>query len=213
MTRQVIMVFFGEARWEDKSEENGAHGDFKPHESPATMTIPLIVLAGLAVFGGLIQLPGFGWLPERSQHQLEHWTEPVIEFAEAGIEGSWALDHQELLIAIAVASGLIGIALAWLVYQRKRIKAVEPEILEEAWRYDATVAAFMGGPGRKAFEAVAWFDKNVIDGAVHGVARLVGGAGAEIRKGQTGNVRNYAGIVGVGVVLLLAWFVVGRGVL
>ncbi len=149
MTRQVIMVFFGEARWEDKSEENGAHGDLKPHESPATMTIPLIVLAGLAVFGGLIQLPGFGWLPERSQHQLEHWTEPVIEFAEAGIEGSWALAHQELLIAIAVASGLIGIALAWLVYQRKRIKAVEPEILEEAWRYDATVAASWAAPAAR----------------------------------------------------------------
>jgi NADH-quinone oxidoreductase subunit L len=71
----------------------------------------------------------------------------------------------------------------------------------------------MGGPGRKAFEAIAWFDKNVIDGAVHGVAKLVGGAGGELRKGQTGNVRNYAGIVGVGVVLLLAWFVIGRGVL
>jgi len=213
MTRQVIMVFFGEARWEDRSEENGAHGDFEPHESPLTMTIPLMVLAGLTIVGGFIQLPSFGWIPDRAEHQLEHWTEPVIGFAEAGIEGSWALDHQELLIAIAVASGLIGITLAWLVYQRKRIKAVEPEILEEAWRYDEAVSAFMGGPGRKSFEAVAWFDKNVIDGAVHGVARLVGGAGSEIRKGQTGNVRNYAGIVGVGVVLLLAWFVVGRGVL
>jgi NADH-quinone oxidoreductase subunit L len=69
----------------------------------------------------------------------------------------------------------------------------------------------MGGPGRKMFEAVAWFDRNVIDGAVNGAARAVGGTATKMRTVQTGNVRNYAGIVGVGVVLLLAWFVIARG--
>jgi len=209
----VIMVFFGEARWEDRSEENGAHGDLKPHESPLTMTIPLVVLAGLTIFGGLIQLPSFGWIPDGTEHQLEHWTEPVLEFAEAGIEGSWALGHQELLIVIAVASGLLGIVLAWLVYSRKRLKALEPKILADAWNYDSTVSAFMGGPGRKAFDAIAWFDKHVIDGAVNGAAKVVTSSAGQIRKGQTGNVRNYAAIIGLGVVLLMAWFVIGRGVL
>ncbi len=213
MTRQVIMVFFGEAKWESKAEEHGAHGEFKPHESPAIMTIPLIVLAGLSIVGGLIQLPSFGWTPDRLPHQLENWTEPVIEFAEADIAGTWADGHKSILILIAVLSGLIGIVLAWLVYQRKQIKAIEPKLLEEGWKYDSTVSAFMGGPGRKAFEAIAWFDQHVIDGAVTGVAKLVGGAGQEIRKGQTGNVRNYAAMVGLGVVLLLGWFVIGRGML
>ncbi len=213
MTRQVIMVFFGEAKWESHAEEHGAHGEFKPHESPPIMLIPLVVLAGLAIVGGLIQLPSFGWVPSGAQHQLENWTEPVIEFAEADIAGTWADGHKLILIGIAVASGLIGIALAWLVYQRKRFRPVEPQLLEEGWKYDQTVSAFMGGPGRKAFEAVAWFDSAVVDGAVHGVARLVRGSAGEIRKAQTGNVRNYAGIVGVGVVLLLAWFVIFRGVM
>ncbi len=71
----------------------------------------------------------------------------------------------------------------------------------------------MGGPGRKAFEAMAWFDAKVVDGAVNGAAKVVGGVGQGVRKVQTGNVRNYAGIVGIGVVLLLVWFVIGRGVL
>jgi NADH-quinone oxidoreductase subunit L len=71
----------------------------------------------------------------------------------------------------------------------------------------------MGGPGRKAFEAVAWFDKNVVDGVVNGAAKAVAVTAGQVRKGQTGNVRNYASILGVGVVLLLAWFVIGRGVL
>ncbi len=71
----------------------------------------------------------------------------------------------------------------------------------------------MGGPGRKLFDAIAWFDKNVVDGAVNGAAKVVALTAGQVRRGQTGNVRNYASIVGVGVVLLLAWFVVGRGVL
>jgi NADH-quinone oxidoreductase subunit L len=213
MTRQVIMVFFGEARWESKAEEHGARGEFEPHESPAIMTVPLVVLAGLTIVGGLIQLPTFGWIPGRAQHQLEHWTEPVLEAAEREIAGTWAFGHQSLLIAIAVASSLVGIGLAWLVYQRKKIKAVEPLVMAEGWYYDQTVSAFMGGPGRKMFDAVAWFDKNVVDGAVNGVAKLVGAAAGEARKTQTGNVRNYAGILGVGVVLLLAWFVIGIGLL
>ena len=45
MTRQVIMVFFGKAHWEDHAEEHGAHGEFKPHESPWVMLFPLVVLA------------------------------------------------------------------------------------------------------------------------------------------------------------------------
>ena len=52
MTRQVIMVFFGEAHWKDRADEHGAHGEIKPHESPWIMLFPLVVLAVLAVVGG-----------------------------------------------------------------------------------------------------------------------------------------------------------------
>jgi NADH-quinone oxidoreductase subunit L len=69
----------------------------------------------------------------------------------------------------------------------------------------------MGGPGRGAFDAVAWYDANIIDGAVNGVGRLVRGTAQRIRTVQSGNVRNYAAAIGVGVVLLLGWFVVVRG--
>jgi NADH-quinone oxidoreductase subunit L len=99
------------------------------------------------------------------------------------------------------------------VYAKHKAKAVEPQLLADGYRYDATVSAFMGGPGRKLFEAIAWFDEAVIDGAVNGSARAVRGAARQIRKGQTGNMRNYAGILGIGAVLLLAWFVLARGVL
>ena len=99
------------------------------------------------------------------------------------------------------------------MYAKHKAKPFEPQLLEQGWRYDQTVSAFMGGPGRAAFDGVAWFDAKVIDGAVDGTAGLVRGAGGQIRKAQTGNIRNYAAIVSVGVVLLLSWFVIVRGIL
>ena len=213
MTRQVIMVFFGEARWESHAEEEGAHGEFKPHESPGIMLFPLVVLSVLSVFGGIIQLPSFGIIPDGLRHRLEDWLHPVVAPGEAVIKGTSAYDAKVWLAVLAIACAVLGIALAVMVYAKKRLKAVEPQLLADGWRYDAAVSGFMGGPGRRAFDAIAWFDAKVVDGAVNGVAGLVRGTSGAVRRVQTGNMRNYAGIVGVGVVLMLVWFVVLRGVL
>ncbi|MGZ4805283.1 MAG: NADH-quinone oxidoreductase subunit L, partial [Ilumatobacteraceae bacterium] len=199
MTRQVIMVFYGEARWHDRHEEQGAHGDFEPHESPAIMLLPLVVLAGLSIVGGAINLP-FSHTTER----LATWLEPVV-----GVHDSNTAKIPLAVVAAAIA--LIGIAASVMVYAKHKRKPIEPVLLAEGWYYDAAVSKFMGGPGREAFDAVAWYDANVIDGAVNGIGRLVRGTGQRIRTVQSGNVRNYAAAIGVGVVLLLAWFVVVRG--
>ncbi len=82
----MILVFFGKARWEDHAEEHGAHGEFKPHESPPVMLLPLVVLAGLSIIGGMLQLPHVSWLPDAWTGKLEQWLEPVVEFGEANIE-------------------------------------------------------------------------------------------------------------------------------
>jgi NADH-quinone oxidoreductase subunit L len=166
------------------------------------------VLAVLSLVGGGIELPF-----NDATHRLEHWLEPVVEFGEVDIEGTWADDNMYLLLGIAVVVALVGIGLAWLVYQKRRVKAVEPAILANAWYYDHAVTEFMGGPGLESFEATAWFDANVIDGAVNGTGRGVRDAAGWLRKGQNGFVRAYAGIIGVGVVVLLAWFIVGRAIL
>jgi NADH-quinone oxidoreductase subunit L len=225
MTRQVAMVFFGDARWRDAGDEahapatsgarsgasSGAHGDFKPHESPPVMLVPLVVLAGLSLVGGVIQLPAVSWLPDSITHRLEHWLEPVIEFGEASIDGTWAEDNMTLLMVIATVAALVGIVAAWLVYDRKRVRPIEPAVLANGWYYDRAVSDFMGGPGRDGFEATAWFDANVVDGAVNGTGTGVRTVAGELRKGQSGFLRAYAAIIGVGVVLLLGWFVVARG--
>jgi len=205
MTRQVVMVFFSDARWESHAEEHGAHGDFKPHESPALMVLPLIVLAGLSLVGGALSLPFKG------AKNLERWLDPVVEGAQHTVSSS-AENIKWVLAGIAVVGAVVGIAGAYLVYEKKRVKAVEPAILANAWNYDQGVSAFMGGPGRKAFDDLAWVDKNVVDGAVNGTAFGVRSLGGLLRKTQTGFVRNYALGIGVGVVALLGWFLI-RGVI
>ena len=208
MTRQVIMVFYGQAKWNDHADEHGAHGDFEPHESPRIMLLPLVVLAGLSIVGGALQLPF-----SSSLHFLEKWLEPVVEFGEADISGTWGYDNKYLLLAVAVVVAATGIALSYLVYSKKKVSAVEPTVLEQGWYYDRAVSTFMGGPGRKGFDAISWFDAKVVDGAVNGVGKLVRGSAGGVRKIQTGFVRQYAAAIGMAIVVLLAWFVVIRGIL
>ena len=211
MTRQVIMVFFGEARWQDKAAEHGAHGDAKPHESPWVMLGPLVVLAVLSTVGGFIQMPF-----SESTQRLGAWLHPVVEPAEgigeAQIDGTWADDHIFLLAVIALTVAIAGIIAAYLVYQRQRVQAVEPAILANAWYYDQAVTEFTGGPGREAFEATAWFDANVVDGVAKGTARTVQGVASGVRRTQNGYVRASAGVISIGVALVLAWLVVFRGI-
>ena len=207
MTRQVIMVFFGEARWNDHSEENGAHGDHTPHESPWTMVTPLVILAGLSIVGGAMQLPF-----SKSTHFLEHWLEPVIHHSEVSISDTWAYSNKWLLLVVAILIAVAGVVASIAVYAKGKFKAIEPKILADAWRYDSAVSAIVGGPGRAAFGGVAAFDAKIVDGAVNGIGTEVRAASGLLRKVQTGLVRSYAFVIGLGAVVLLAWFLL-RGIL
>ena len=207
MTRQVIMVFFGEARWNDHAEENGAHGDHTPHESPWTMVTPLVVLAGLSIVGGAMQLPF-----SKSTHFLEHWLEPVVHHSEVSIADTWAYSNKWLLLVVAILIAVSGVVAAIAVYSKGKFKIIEPKILADAWRYDSAVSAIVGGPGRAAFGGVAAFDAKIVDGAVNGIGTEVRAASGLLRKIQNGLVRSYAFVIGLGAVVLLAWFLL-RGIL
>ena len=206
MTRQVIMVFYGEAKWKDHAHDHGAHGDFEPHESPKIMLFPLIVLSVLSVIGGAMQLPF-----TKKLHFLEHWLAPVVEESEADIHHTWAYENKYVLLMVAVLIAATGIAAAFAVYAKKKAKAIEPRVLEQAWFYDAGAAKLIGGPGRAAFNAVAWADTHIVDGAVNGTATLVRNVAGQVRKSQSGFTRLYAALMAVGAVALLAWFLY-RGV-
>ncbi len=229
MSRQVFLVFFGKARWDEArpapdavapapvavgaavntlDDAGAGHphatAPHPPHESTWLMTVPLIVLSIGGLFGGLLNLP----FTDNLQF-LSRWLEPVVGEAEHQLQLSGAAQWAFAIISSIVAIG--GIGLAYLVYERHRLKAVEPEILAHGWYYDEAVSAFMGGPGYEAFDDVLWVDEHVVDGAVNGIGKASTAGGRMLRVLQSGYIRNYALGIGIGAVLLLGWFV-SRGV-
>ncbi|MDQ3757001.1 MAG: NADH-quinone oxidoreductase subunit L [Actinomycetota bacterium] len=195
MTRQVILVFFGKGRWDE------AH--VRPHESPWTMWLPLVVLAGLSIVGGALNLPTQGWL------LLDEWLEPVIgaHHAAAVTSGEkWALAMTVLITSV------VGLLLARALWLRRTDRpSLEPSALRNAWGVDSLFAFLFGTGGRLVAAGSAAFDKQVVDGSVNGVGSLVRLGGGYLRRVQTGYVRNYAlGIAG-GTVLLLGWALVRMG--
>ncbi len=102
MFRLMFLTFFKEFRG---TEEQKHH----LHESPALITIPLIVLAILATIGGLISLPGNSW--------LNHYLAPL--FAQASHEEHTLGSTEYMLMAIAVVGGLVGIGIAYAKYISK----------------------------------------------------------------------------------------------
>jgi NADH-quinone oxidoreductase subunit L len=173
---------------------------FQPHESPWTMTVPLVVLAVLAAVGGFLNIP-FG-----DFHFLDDWLEPVFALGSPA-ELDHGVGYTIVFLALSTVVALAGIAVAALVYLKNRIewRRVEPEPLQQALYIDSSVAAFMGGPGYQLAEGAATFDRVIIDGAVNGVGRVSRWSGARARAAQAGYLRVYAAMVGIGSVLLFGY--------
>lgn len=175
-----------------------------PHESPPTMTIPLIVLASGALLGGLFDLPASDKL-----QFLNHWLEPSLP-GEVPLHLStltkWWLE------IVAVVLVVIGIAVASAIYlgmKRERQRRYEPEILANSWYYDIAVSDFIAGPGMAFFTWVTdWFDRYVIDGAVNGVGWIARMVGQGVRRWQTGYVRSYGLTIAAAVIVLIAFVLV-----
>ena len=227
MTRQIQLVFFGEPRY-GKVDEHGGHaegeghteeagqltepepvahgGPVRPHESPLTMTIPLVILAVLSVGGWVINSPIL------LDYPLEHWLEPVVEAGRPLHLTGVATSTKIVFSLLAVTAGALGIAAGLRVWRRGPDQPrFEPRILRRGFGYDQILAALFGGAGRRAADAAAYVvDARIIDGAVDGVATVVRRGGGQLRRLQTGYVRNYALGITTGTVLLLA-YVASRG--
>ena len=188
MTRMVAMTFFGKARWED---------DVHPHESPKVMTIPLIILAIGATFGGL-SLVYWG--------NIETWLEPVtgIETIELAVP-AWVFELTTLVLVI------IGAVIGWMTYARREVPVEVPRgsWLTRAARKDlygdAVNDVLVVQPTFYASRWLVWFDNKGVDGFVNGSAAFIGGLSGRMRRYQTGFVRSYAlSMVGGAVLVVLA---------
>jgi NADH-quinone oxidoreductase subunit L len=176
MTRLFFMTFHGERRWTE---------DVHPHESSLIMTVPLMVLAvGSALLGLVLGPTG----------KIQDWLAPVVGDP---VEESSVLSVP-VITTVALLLVAAGIALAYAMYLRQRVPVTAPagSWLTKAARqdlYQDTVneAVFMR-PGQYLTRSLVYVDNRGIDGAVNGLAALIGGTSGRLRRLQTGFVRSYA---------------------
>ncbi|MDA8397511.1 MAG: NADH-quinone oxidoreductase subunit L [Actinomycetota bacterium] len=198
MGREVYLVFFGDARYAKALAGSDHHPE--PHESPAVMTVPLVVLAGASVIAGVLNL-GFS----SSTDFLTNWLTPVFGSAQAAL--GFGTGTRVILEAGDAVFAIIGILLAWRAWaSRSENPSLEPRFLAKAWGIDMFLdKVFSGGSQVLAHSANTVVDNAVIDGAVKGTGTLVAVTAGQVRKLQSGYVRSYALVITFGVVLILGF--------
>jgi len=203
MTRVMLMTFFGEKRWKPRaSEATGEMVEPHPHESPRSMTWPMIVLAlGSVGAGGLLAIGG----------TLEHWLEPVVGAHEA--------EHAVpvwVMTTITLAVVAVGVGIAYRMYATRPIPETAPDgsALTMAARNDLYGDAFnedvLMRPGQLLTAGLVEIDDDAVDGASRGLAAVIGATSERLRQLQTGFARSYALSMLGGAALLIAAVLVAR---
>ena len=190
MTRVMLMTFFGEKRWAP-----GSH----PHEAPALMTWPMILLAFGSVFSGFLFTFG---------DSLPHWLEPVVG---ARLETE-AAAPAGAVSAVALAVVAVGVVVAYRMYGGKAeipsVAPVQVSVLTTAARDDLYGDAFneevFMRSGAELTDALVEVDNAGVDGSVNALAALVSRTSNRLREMETGYVRNYALSMLTGAALVAA---------
>jgi len=170
MFRMLFMTFFGESHVDHHTEHH-------IHESPSTMTIPLIVLAAGSIVAGWVGIPA--WLG--GSNLIEHWLEPVFEpipIAIAAHTEHFSHGVEAGVAAISVAIALVGFYLAFSTYYRKSDRAdrVSAQFkglytaLSNKWYVDELYDAVFVNRAKELGTGLWKFDSTVVDGAVNGTA-------------------------------------------
>jgi NADH-quinone oxidoreductase subunit L len=200
MFRLYATTFMGSFRGTHEQEHH-------LHESPAAMTIPLWVLAILAVVGGFVGIPE---VVAPHAHWLAKFLGPVVTGTEAvnlpeasGHEMSAGTEWS--LIAVSVAVALIGTF--WAVAKfSKRPELEEPtgfgRVLANKWYVDELYNALIVRPVELLAQFLVFFDKNIVDGIVNGVGRLVQYGSRQLRLLQSGQVGGYVLLMVLGILIL-----------
>ncbi|MGI6422836.1 MAG: NADH-quinone oxidoreductase subunit L [Syntrophomonadaceae bacterium] len=185
MFRLIFVAFFG----------SNSYGEEKAHENSPVMTVPLIILAVAAVLVGFVNSP-------LMHHAFGHFIKHP-----AGIqpEPSTAIMISSTLIALA------GIGLAWLIYQKKLLshEALREkfsgiyQLLKNKYYIDEIYARFGEVLVYGAARAMFWFDIQVVNGLVNGIAFLTGKSGETLRYTEDGQVQSYASYMMAGVLIMV----------
>lgn len=223
MTRMMVITFWGEERYgksdhgdghhkDDHGHDDHAHHGGKPHESPMSMVLPLMVLAVGAALAGYLGVPEglSGIFTSSFPNWFEHLLAPSIASLPAhGAEAAHA-DHSTEIILTVVSSliALAGIGLG-LVFFRKKPLWEPPKVLEEKYYVDEVYDAAVVEPIKSASTNVLWrfIDVKIIDGLVNGSARFASEMGNAMRYMQSGFARSYVAVVVLGALVIIGYFI------
>ena len=214
MFRLLFMTFWGDykgIRVDNHGQAHAAqghdeHGHGEPHESPMVMLVPLIILAFLSLFGGLV---GY-------HHRFERVLEPVfgLEFRTTIGESGYT---EWLLMGISVLCSIAGLILAWVLYVSKpylpqKIAAslgAFYEAVVNKYYVDEIYAKVFVKPLVDASTNILWqgVDRKVIDDTVNNAADGARHVSDEVRHMQSGNLRSYAGWIASGAALVIAYMI------
>ena len=190
MSRLFFVAFMGP----EKPENH-------PHESPWSMTIPLIILAFFSTVGGFVALP-------------DHNFAFFIHYGEFEREAmNWGL------AGISVIAGLAGIGLAYAIYIKQSIAAESIvarfpgvyKVLRNKYYVDELylwiIHNVMDGLGKVLY----WFDIYIVDGIINGIALITRGSAKTLRRTSTGQVQTYAMVFFFAIVVIFMVFALGEG--
>jgi NADH-quinone oxidoreductase subunit L len=202
MFRQLFTVFHGTCRADE-------HVKAHIHESPAVMTLPLVVLAIGSIFSGWLGAPEYLW-----GSRWDQWLAPIFGAAQEAEHGSLDTEITLMLLTLAVVG--VGILVAYLSYGRgvklpERFSALAGgnfyRLLLNKYYIDDLYDSLIVRPFTAISQTLAQsFDPKVIDGAVNGIAATARGLSAIWRGIQTGNVQHYLIAFVAGTVALLAYY-------
>ncbi|MFD7836209.1 NADH-quinone oxidoreductase subunit L [Streptomyces sp. NPDC059761] len=200
MTRVMLLTFFGEKRWQPDANGHEPH----PHESPKSMTIPMVILAFGSVFAG-----AFFEIGER----FLKWLEPVTGYEHGNSPVSAMAVTASTMVVLVV-----GVGIAWSMYGRGPVPVVAPRgsLLTRAARRDLLQDDFnhvvLVRGGEHLTRSLVYVDHSLVDGVVNGTAASVGGASGRLRKLQNGYARSYAVSMFGGTAILIAATLLMRAV-
>ena len=177
------------------------------HESPKSMTIPLIVLAVLSVVGGLMGIPN------GHMHVLHYFLKPGFGPAEAWISNPHHFNMHELfLMSIAVAAAAAAIYIAYMIYRKNNILPVDSEddmtapqrVMYNKYYVDELYDAIIRKPFDKLSDlAYRFFEIPVVDGIVNGVGNAAKQIGGIVKYAQSGSIGLYLFSMVVAIILFI----------
>jgi NADH-quinone oxidoreductase subunit L len=198
MFRLLYLTFYGQFRGTHEQEHH-------LHESPKSMTFPLIVLAILALFGGVLGLPEF-W---GTSNWIHHHLDPIIFHKSSSV-----LSHRTewILMFIAFLAASLTIVFAYIIYIRKQTLPETNDqkltglkkLIYHKYYIDELYDFIFTKPLNAISELFyKFFDKKIIDGSVDGIGNTVIGLSSIVRKLQTGHIGFYIFGMVIGIITIL----------